>query len=84
MTWGSWLAVAGYLAKDEHDNATNCQVTTLNARENIVFSDQPGAISLLGVSGLIVVQTADATLICQRRDAERIKQLTALLAPHLQ
>jgi mannose-1-phosphate guanylyltransferase len=81
---GSWLAVAGYLAKDEHDNATNCAVTILNSRENIVFSDQPGTISLLGVSGLIVVQTADATLICQRSDAERIKQLTALLAPHLQ
>jgi mannose-1-phosphate guanylyltransferase len=81
---GSWLAVAGYLDKDEHDNATNCAVTTLNARENIVFSDRPGAISLLGVSGLIVVQTADATLICNRGDAERIKQLTALLEPHLQ
>jgi mannose-1-phosphate guanylyltransferase len=81
---GSWLAVAGYLPKDEHDNASNCAVTLLNARENIVFSDQPHTISLLGVSGLIVVQTADATLICQRGDAERIKQLTALVAPHLQ
>jgi mannose-1-phosphate guanylyltransferase len=81
---GSWLAVAEYLPKDEHDNASNCAVTALHARENIVFSDQPGAIMLLGVSGLIVVQTADATLICQKTDAERIKQLTALLAPHLQ
>jgi mannose-1-phosphate guanylyltransferase len=81
---GSWLAVAEYLPKDEHDNASNCQVTALHARENIVFSDQPGTISLLGVSGLIVVQTADATLICQKSDAERIKQLTALQAPHLQ
>ncbi len=81
---GSWLAVAGYLPKDEQENAANCPVTALHARENIVFSDQPGTISLLGVSGLIVVQTADATLICQRSDAERIKQLTALLAPHLQ
>ena len=81
---GSWLAVAGYLPKDEHENATNCPVTVLNARENIVFSDQPGTISLLGVSGLIVVQTADATLICSRTEAERIKHLMKLLAPHLQ
>jgi mannose-1-phosphate guanylyltransferase len=81
---GSWLAVAEYLPKDEQDNASNCAVTALHARENIVFSNQPGTISLLGVSGLIVVQTADATLICQKSDAERIKQLTALQAPHLQ
>ena len=52
-------------------------LTTLDARENIVFSDRPGAITLLGVNDLIVVQTADATLICSRHDAERIKQLTA-------
>ena len=44
---GSWIAVAGYLPKDEHENAANCKLTTLDARENIVFSDRPGAITLL-------------------------------------
>ena len=81
---GSWIAVAGYLPKDEHDNAANCALTTLDARENIVFSDRPGAITLLGVSDLIVVQTGDALLICHRHEAERIKQLTAKVAPELQ
>ena len=81
---GSWIAVADYLPKDEHENAANCALTTLDARENIVFSDRPGAITLLGVSDLIVVQTADATLICNRHEAERIKQLTAKVAPELQ
>ncbi len=81
---GSWIAVAGYLSKDEHDNAANCPLTTLDARENIVFSDRPGNIALLGVSDLIVVQTADATLICHRHEAERIKQLTGKVAAELQ
>ncbi len=81
---GSWIAVAGYLPKDEHDNAANCPLTTLDARENIVFSDRPGAITLLGVSDLIVVQTHDATLICSRHEAERIKLLTAKVDAALQ
>jgi mannose-1-phosphate guanylyltransferase len=81
---GSWLALADYLDKDEHRNASNCHVTTLDARNNIIFSDRPGAITLLGVSDLIVVQTADAMLICHRHDAERIKQLNAMVAPELQ
>ncbi len=81
---GSWIAVADYLPKDEHENTANCKITTLDARENIVFSDRPGAIALLGVSDLIVVQTADATLICHRHEAERIKLLTAKVAPELQ
>ena len=81
---GSWIAVAGYLPKDEHENAANCPLTTLDARENIVFSDRPGAITLLGVNDLIVVQTHDATLICSRHEAERIKLLTAKVASELQ
>ncbi len=72
--------MAGYLPKDEHENAANCSLTTLDARENIVFSDRPGAITLLGVSDLIVVQTARRDLICSRHEAERIKQLTAKVA----
>ncbi len=81
---GSWIALAGYLPRDEHDNAANCALTTLDARENIVFSDRPGTIALLGVSDLIVVQTHDATLICNRHEAERIKQLTGQVAAELQ
>ena len=81
---GGWIAVAGYLPKDEHENAANCPLTTLDAHANVVFSDRPGAITLLGVSDLIVVQTPDALLICNRHEAERIKQLTAKVAPELQ
>ena len=81
---GSWIAVAGYLPKDEHANSSNCSLTTLDAHENIVFSDRPGAIALLGVSDLIIVQTHDATLICSRHEAERIKLLTAKVDAELQ
>lgn len=81
---GSWTAVASYLPKDAEENASNCEITTLDSRENIVFSDRPGAIALLGVSDLIVVQTGDAVLICNKHDAERIKQLVGKVAPELQ
>jgi mannose-1-phosphate guanylyltransferase len=82
---GSWIAVAKYLPHDEDANAANQPLTTLDARGNIVFSDGAGGvIALLGVSDLIVVQTGDATLIAHRHDAERIKQLTAKVAPELQ
>ena len=81
---GSWRAVAAYLVKDEHYNASNCDLTTLHASDNIVFSDQPAKIALLGVHNLIVVRTGDALLICNRREAERIKDLVSKLPPDLQ
>ena len=81
---GGWRAVASYLAKDEKGNAANCDLTVLNASDNIVFNATPAKIALLGVHNLIVVRTADALLICNRRDAEKIKNLVADLPPELQ
>lgn len=81
---GTWPAVASYLATDAHENAANCSPILLDARNNIVFSDAGKNISLLGVSDLIVVQTADATLICHRQEAEKIKQLVAKVPAELQ
>lgn len=82
---GSWIAVSKYLKTDAHENAANCDLTLLDAHQNIVFTDGSGGrIALLGVTDLIVVQTADATLICNRHEAERIKQLYAQVEPGLQ
>jgi mannose-1-phosphate guanylyltransferase len=81
---GSWTAVAKYLPADSDDNRCNSGAITLDAENNIVFTDQPRAIALLGVSDLIVVQTADALLVCNRHQAEKIKQLLGRIPPELQ
>jgi mannose-1-phosphate guanylyltransferase len=81
---GSWQAVARYFEKDKSGNAANCEVTALNAGENIVFDEAGGNIALLGVNNLIVVRTRDAVLVCHRHHAEEIKNLVAKLPEKLQ
>lgn len=81
---GGWTAVAKYLAGDEAGNRSNCPVKLLEANDNIVFTNQPRTIALLGVSDLIIVETADALLVCNRHEAEKIKQLLAQMPPELQ
>ena len=81
---GSWTAVAKYLAADEHGNQSNGPVQTIDASNNIVFTDQPRTIALLGVRDLIVVQTADALLVCSRHEAEKIKQIVARVPEAMQ
>jgi mannose-1-phosphate guanylyltransferase len=81
---GGWRAVASYLPWDPKGNAANCDLTALNASNNIVFNDSATKIALLGVDNLIVVRTGDALLICNRHDAEKIKNLVADLPPELQ
>ncbi len=81
---GGWRAVASYLPKDENSNAANCDLTTLHASNNIVFSENPAKIALLGVHNLIVIRTDDAILVCSRHDVEKIKNLVGKLPSNLQ
>jgi mannose-1-phosphate guanylyltransferase len=81
---GGWQAVARYFEKDSSGNAANCEVTALDAGENIVFDESGGNVALLGVNNLIVVRTRDAVLVCHRHHAEKIKNLVAKLPEKLQ
>ena len=81
---GSWTALSKYLEQLPGNNAANCPVTLEAASNNIVFSDSKLHIVLLGVNDLVVVQTADATLVCHRHDVEKIKKLVQLIPEELQ
>ncbi len=81
---GSWTAVAKYLNEDASGNQTNTAVESLDSSGNIVFSEQKIVVGLLGVRDLIIVQTADALLICDRHEAEKIKQLVGRVPAELQ
>jgi mannose-1-phosphate guanylyltransferase len=81
---GSWTAIAKYLAEDAAGNVGNATLQTVDAAGNIVFSDSPTFVGLLGVRDLIVVRTGDALLVCRKQEAERIKNLVALVPEELQ
>jgi mannose-1-phosphate guanylyltransferase len=81
---GSWTAVAKYLDRDEHGNASRGTVTTVDSTNNIVFDQTGTSIALLGVHNLVVVRTNDAVLVCHRHQAEKIKNLISKLPPALQ
>src|SRR5213082_1653435 len=61
---GSWRAVSKYFKNDAEGNAANCEMTTLDSTNNLVFNPDGTTIALLGVHNLIIVRTADAVLIC--------------------
>ena len=81
---GSWTAVAKYWKQDGQGNSSNSPVTPLDSSNNIVFSNQNTHVALIGVKNLIVVQTGDAVLVCDRHEVENIKELVARIPPLLQ
>ncbi|CAN5452470.1 mannose-1-phosphate guanylyltransferase [soil metagenome] len=81
---GGWQAVAAYFTPDEHGNAAKSDIIASDSTDNIVFAQDGTRVALLGVHNLIVVRTADALLICDRHEAEKIKGLIGKLPPELQ
>jgi mannose-1-phosphate guanylyltransferase len=76
---GSWPALAEILQNDEHDNATECGTCVLvDSDNNIVISSDAGhLVSSIGLSDMIIVHTADVTMVCPKADAQRVKELVA-------
>ncbi|HYO08997.1 MAG TPA: mannose-1-phosphate guanylyltransferase [Tepidisphaeraceae bacterium] len=76
---GSWPALSETLQMDEHDNAVDCgNCVFLDSDGNIVISTDPEhLVSTIGVSDMIIVHTRDATLVCPKSEAQRVKDLVA-------
>jgi mannose-1-phosphate guanylyltransferase len=73
---GTWSSVAGHFPPDTDANVLIGACETLDARGNVVVSENR-LTALLGVRDLIVVQSATATLVCARERAQEVKQLVA-------
>jgi mannose-1-phosphate guanylyltransferase len=82
---GSWPTLARTLTVDEDGNAVNATLITLDARGNVVVSeDSDHLVAALGVADLIVVHTRDVTLVCRRDAAERVKAMAVQVAEQFQ
>lgn len=77
---GSWTAVAGAAGADRSGNsATAPRVATLDAKGNILVSEDDHLIAAVGVEDLVIVHSPDATLVCRRDQIDKIKELVAQL-----
>ncbi len=73
---GGWTALESLLGKDDWNNAVRGRVRTLNARNNIVFSeDREETVALVGVTETVVVRSGDKTLVMNKAHAEELKKL---------
>lgn len=79
MAWsdlGSWDSIYARHDKDMNNNVTHGQVVSLDTQNSLIWTEA-GLVATLGLNNVVVIQTADATLICDRSRAEDIKSLVA-------
>lgn len=76
---GSFAALERVLPKDEAGNRSLGDVRAIDAAGNVVVAGRDHLVALIGVSDLCVVHTPDATLVCRKQDAERVKEMVGRL-----
>lgn len=81
----SWADVGSYaelfqaLPHDDDGNAAVGLVHTLDATGNLAFNQGSGVLALVGVSGVAVVSTGEATLVVALDQAQKVKSMAAQL-----
>lgn len=79
MGWsdlGGWESVYQHQQKDQDENSIRGNVVSIASSGNLLWSES-GLIAAIGLENLVVVRTADVTMVCDRSKTEDIKSLVA-------
>jgi mannose-1-phosphate guanylyltransferase len=71
---GSWNALLRLGPADADGNVVRGRVLALSSRGNLVSSDKR-LVALVGVEGLVVIETEDAVLVCSADRVQDVKQI---------
>lgn len=75
---GHWTSLPAVVGADPSGNTCAlARSAALFSHNNIVVAEDDHLIALVGVEDLVVVRSADATLVCHRDHVHRIKDLVA-------
>ena len=79
MAWsdlGSWDSIYAKRDKDNSGNVIHGEVYSEETQDSLIWASR-GVIATMGLKNIAVIQTTDATLVCDRSRAEDIKNLVA-------
>lgn len=79
---GSWNAVARHETPDASGNYAPGPHAALDTQDCIIVGGPGHLVATIGVKNLIIVQTPDATLVCDRTRAADVKALVEWLRKH--
>lgn len=73
---GSWDALAEHLPRAAGNHFRGAPpLVALDSRENVIWNTTGKAVVLLGVKRLVVVETADALLVCEKERAQDVRKV---------
>jgi len=76
---GAWTAIENHMRKDGDGNAVRGPTHLRGASDTTIVTDPDHLVAALGVEGLVIVHTPDATLVARKSDVQEIKHLVEAL-----
>ncbi|HHU0689545.1 mannose-1-phosphate guanylyltransferase/mannose-6-phosphate isomerase [Citrobacter sp. Marseille-Q3906] len=75
---GSWSSLWDISKKDQQRNVVHGDVFTHNSEDNYIYSES-SFISTVGISNLVIIQTADALLVSNKDSVQDVKKIVEYL-----
>ncbi len=72
---GSWSALWDVQPKDKNDNLTVGDVILNKVKNSYIYSASNRLVSAVGVSDLVIVDTQDAILVCDKNQDQLVKNI---------
>jgi mannose-1-phosphate guanylyltransferase/mannose-6-phosphate isomerase len=75
---GNWSSLNDVADSDRHGNIRIGRIVDLGSRDSVLYGEHR-LVATIGLKDMVVVDTADATLVCPKDRAQDVKQVVELL-----
>lgn len=72
---GNWVSLDKLFRKDKQGNVCVGKAALVGVSNSIVYNTGKHTIGAIGLKDMVIAHTDNGTLVCTKRDAERVKQL---------
>ncbi len=78
MGWsdvGDWHGLGELLEKDDHENSIRAESIVEDVSNSVVYSTTDRLVALIGIDGLVVIDTPDALLLIPRDRSQEVRSI---------
>ncbi len=72
---GNWEAIWQHLSSSPDNNITRGDARLLDCEGCLIYGDQDKQIAAIGLKDIIIIDTKDGLIVCQKSDSKRIKEI---------
>lgn len=72
---GNWEAIWQHLSSSPDNNITRGETKLLDCEGCLIYGDQDKQIAAIGLKDIIIIDTKEGLIVCQKNDSKRIKEI---------